>query len=179
MKPEDARKRGLDRGRRSRIISRAVTIRSRVETRAATGCRRRGLCSVVRCQPAYQQGHPRRHRSDLEADGFQEMRSQDRSGRMRAAPRHSSARRNCRPLCGDRRCRPDAKRAGRSEIADGDRACATGSENGSPTTARCVPILSSRRSSRTRLPLPALGQRQSLSVLPQTRIHQTFRRADD
>ena len=44
---------------------------------------RRGLRAVVRCQPADQQGHARRHRSDLEADGFQEMRGQDRSGRMR------------------------------------------------------------------------------------------------
>ena len=97
MNADDARKRGLNQGAEIRIISRRGEIRSRLETRGRNRMpQRRDLRAVVRRQPVDQQGHARRHRSHLQTDGFQEMRGQDRFGRLRRRRELAGRRRSVR-----------------------------------------------------------------------------------
>ena len=79
MHPDDAAARKLRRGFRSAGVSRRGEVRMRVETRGRNKPPRGlGLRALVRQHPADQQGHPGRHRPDLQADRLQEMRGQDR-----------------------------------------------------------------------------------------------------
>ena len=144
MNADDARTRGINQGAEVRIVSRRGEIRvAGRDARPQPHAARRDLRALVRCQPAHQQGHARRHRSHLQADGFQEMRGQGRFGRLtrHGATGGSVRRGSCSP--GRRRWR----RWRRVAAADGDRSrrwrpcrpsrCRNGS---STTSARCAPI---------------------------------------
>jgi nitrate reductase NapA len=78
MNADDARGAASTRARRSASSRGAARSGSGSRRGAQPHAARRGLRAVVRRQQAHQQGHARRHRSHLQADGFQEMRGQDR-----------------------------------------------------------------------------------------------------
>ena len=80
MHPDDAAEAQLRRGDEVKVESRRGYIRTRVETRGRNKhAARRRIRSLVRREPAHQQGDARRHRSDLAADRFQEMRGAHRA----------------------------------------------------------------------------------------------------
>ena len=138
------RERGLNAGREVRWSPAAARCCTRVETRGPQpAAARRGLRALVRRQPADQQGHAGRDRPDLQADGLQEMRRQDRSGlkadhrdatRWRVA-RGPGARLPARSTPRTRRSVHDRAARHRRRRADGRRAGAAAAAAESPTTS--------------------------------------------
>ena len=157
MHAEDARARGINQGAEVRVISRRGEMRTRVErARAQPDAARRGVRAVVRRQPTHQQGNARRDRSDIQTDGFQEMRGQNRSGlsalrmALGGAALGGGARLCRRSVFGGR---PSQHRSARDRwrAANAGDSGAGAWPGPSPTTsARCATTRSSRPSFRIR-----------------------------
>ncbi len=87
MHPEDADALGLRRGVEIEIaLAARRDAHARRDARPQQAAAGAGLRALVRRQPAHQQAHARRHRSDLVPDGLQEVRGQDHQGLSRETP---------------------------------------------------------------------------------------------